>query len=291
MSAGVDGGEAPVYEETVDTDLRHYRGLISVVIPAYNEASLVERCLRETVAVMNAFDCRYEVILVDDGSEDSTLELARAAAGRLPHVRVIGHDVNLGKGSAIQRGALAAHGDLVLTLDADLEVHPRQVALLYEALVRTGADVVIGSKLHPDSRTDVPPGRRTLTVGYYVLVRILFALPVHDTQTGLKLFKRAPLMRVMPRLLVKHFAYDLELLVNLHRDGYKIVEAPVVVTRTRAFPRIGLRDSRLIAQDTAAIWYRTYLRRWYDKRAAELELDGVTREPGLDDRERETERA
>jgi dolichol-phosphate mannosyltransferase len=291
MSAGVDGGETPVYEETVDTDLRHYRGLISVVIPAYNEAPLVERCLRETVAVMNAFDCRYEVILVDDGSEDSTLELARAAANRLPHVRVIGHDVNLGKGSAIQRGALAAHGDLVLTLDADLEVHPRQVALLYEALVRTGADVVIGSKLHPDSRTDVPPGRRTLTVGYYVLVRILFALPVHDTQTGLKLFKRAPLMRVMPRLLVKHFAYDLELLVNLHRDGYKIVEAPVVVTRTRAFPRIGLRDSRLIAQDTAAIWYRTYLRRWYDKRAAELELDGVTGEPGLDDREREAESA
>ena len=76
----------------------------------------------------------------------------------------------------------------------------------------------------------------------------LFRLPVHDTQTGLKLFKREPLMRVMPRLLVKRFAYDLELLVNLHRDGYKIVEAPVVVTRTRAFPRIGVRDARLVAR-------------------------------------------
>ncbi len=281
-----------------DTDLRDYTGMISVVIPAFNEAQLVERCLRETLSVLNYFEIRHEVILVDDGSEDSTLELARAAAGELPHVRVIGHEVNLGKGSAVQRGALAARGDLVLTLDADLEVHPRQIALLYEALVRTGADVVIGSKLHPDSKTEVPPGRRTLTVGYYVLVRTLFRLPVHDTQTGLKLFKREPLMRVMPRLLVKHFAYDLELLVNLHRDGYKIVEAPVVVTRTRAYPRIGLRDSRLIAQDTAAIWYRTYLRRWYDKRAAELELDdaereldGMTAEAGLDYREREPERA
>ena len=210
--------------------------MISVVIPAFNEAELVERCLRETLSVLNYFEIRHEVILVDDGSEDSTLELARAAAEELPHVRVIGHEVNLGKGSAVQRGALAARGDLVLTLDADLEVHPRQIALLYEALVRTGADVVIGSKLHPDSKTDVPPGRRTLTVGYYVLVRTLFRLPVHDTQTGLKLFKREPLMRVMPRLLVKRFAYDLELLVNLHRDGYKIVEAPVVVTRTARVP-------------------------------------------------------
>jgi len=283
---------------TPDTDLRHYPGMVSVVIPAYNEAPLVERCLRETVSVLDYFDSRFEVILVDDGSDDSTLELARSAAEQLPHVRVIGHEVNLGKGSAVQRGALAARGDLVLTLDADLEVHPRQIAALYGALARTGADVVIGSKLHPNSKTEVPPGRRTLTIGYYVLVRTLFRLPVHDTQTGLKLFKREPLLRVMPRLLVKRFAYDLELLVNLHRDGYKIVEAPVVVTRTRAYPRIGFKDARLIAQDTAAIWYRTYLRRWYDKRAAELEsdgaewqLDGVPAEAGLDDREREPERA
>ena len=283
---------------SVDTDLRHYGGLISVVIPAFNEAALVERCLRETVEALEELGCRYEVILVDDGSEDSTLELARAAAERIPHVRVLGHEVNLGKGSAIQGGALAARGDLVLTMDADLEVHPRQLALLYETLVRTGADVVIGSKLHPESRTEVPAGRRTLTVGYYVLVRVLFRLPVHDTQTGLKLYKREALMRVMPRLLVKHFAYDLELLVNLHREGYRIVEAPVVVTRVRAFPRIGPRDAWMVGLDTAAIWYRTYLRHWYDKQAAELEsasadgqLDGAPPEAGLDDREREPERA
>lgn len=282
----------------MDTDLRHYPGLISVVIPAFNEEPLVERCLRETVEALEAFGCRYEVILVDDGSDDSTLELGRAAAERLPHVRVLGHEQNRGKGSAIQAGALAASGDLVLTMDADLEVHPRQLALLYETLVRTGADVVIGSKLHPESRTEVPPGRRALTVGYYLLVSVLFRLPVHDTQTGLKLFKREALVRVMPRLLVKHFAYDLELLVNLHRDGCTIVEAPVVVTRTRAFPRIGPRDAWMVGLDTAAIWYRTYLRHWYDRRAAELasasadgQVDGVAGEAGLDDREREAERA
>ncbi|HLQ05995.1 MAG TPA: glycosyltransferase [Verrucomicrobiae bacterium] len=285
-------------------------GLISVVIPAFNEELLVTRCLRETVVALEELNCRYEVILVDDGSDDATVELARATAEVSPHVRVIGNEVNLGKGSALMRGARAALGDLVLFVDADLEVHPRQLDLLYAALVREAADVVIGSKLHRDSQVEVPRGRQTLTLGYYLLIRTLFRLPVHDTQTGLKLFRREVLLRVIPRLLVKRFAHDLEILVNVHRLGYKIVEAPVVVTRSRPFPRIGAADVRDVAVDTAAIWYRTYILRWYDRRGrevdaqlaqispirifdrhpSELELDAGPTAARLDDREREAER-
>ncbi len=281
-----------------------HEGLISVVIPAFNEAELVTRCLHETVKALEEIGYRYEVILVDDGSSDGTADLARAAAELLPRVRVIGHDVNLGKGSALARGAFAALGDLVLFVDADLEVHPRQLTILYDALVDAGADVVIGSKLHPASRVELPPGRRRLTVGYYLLVRTLFRLPVHDTQTGLKLFRRQALVRVLPRLLVKRFAHDLEALVNLHRLGYRIVEAPVVVTRTRPFPRIGWRDVWWTGWDTAAIWYRTYLLRWYDRIGAEadralerglaaggFELDRPPSLPRLEDGQREPERA
>lgn len=246
-------------------------GLISVVIPAFNEADLVTRCLRETVAALEELGCRYEVILVDDGSEDDTLERARATAEAMHRVRVIGHEVNLGKGSALMRGSLAALGDLVLFVDADLDVHPRQLELLYEAFVRDEADVVIGSKLHRDSSVEVPRGRRLLTLGYYALVRVLFRLPVHDTQTGLKLYRRKVLLRVLPRLLVKRFAHDLEVLVNVHRLGYRITEAPVVVTRARPFPRLGGGDVRDVAIDTAAIWYRTYIRRYYDRRGREVD--------------------
>lgn len=248
-----------------------HKGLISVVIPAFNEADLVTRCLRETVVALEELGCRYEVILVDDGSDDETLEIARATADAMARVRVIGHEVNLGKGSALMRGALAALGDLVLFVDADLEVHPRQLEILYDALIREEADVVIGSKLHRDSRVEVPRGRRLLTIGYYLLVRTLFRLPVHDTQTGLKLFRRKVLLRVMPRLLVKRFATDLEVLVNVNRLGYKIVEAPVVVTRSRPFPRLGAGDVRDVAIDTAAIWYRTYILHYYDRRGREID--------------------
>src|SRR4051794_16104446 len=223
------------------------KGLVSVVIPAYNEAGVVAACLHETVAVLEELGGEYEVVLVDDGSHDETLTLARRTADELARVRVLGTGVNLGKGSALARGVYASVGDYVLFLDADLEIHPRQIRLLLEQREREDADVVIGSKLHTDSIVEYPFRRRVLSFGYYALVRTLFRLPVRDTQTGLKLYKRSVLLRVVPRLLVKRFAHDLEALVNVHRLGYKIVEAPVVVTRQRAYDRIGLRDALHVA--------------------------------------------
>ena len=239
--------------------------LISVVIPAFNEEGLVERCVVETVSTLTGLGFRHEVIVVDDGSDDGTAELARAVADQFSQVRVVGHDVNRGKGSALIRGASAALGELVLFMDADLEVHPRQLRLLWQKMEESGADVVIGSKLHPSSQIDYPLVRRILSHGYYVLVRILFRLPVRDTQTGLKLYRRAVLARVLPRLVIKRFAHDLEVLVNVRRLGYRIVEAPVVVTRVRPFPRVGPRDAWNVGWDTAAIFYRTYILRYYDR--------------------------
>jgi glycosyltransferase involved in cell wall biosynthesis len=243
---------------------------ISVVIPAFNEAERIARTLRETDAAMAAFGAPYEIVLVDDGSSDDTIEHAKRAAAPLAHVRLIRLDINAGKGWALVRGAQVAHGELVMFMDADLDVHPRQLALMHDALVRDGADVVIGSKLHPASQIDYPPRRRVLSMGYYVLVRALFRLPVRDTQTGIKLYRREVLERIVPRLLVKRFAHDLEALVNAHRLGYRIVEVPVVVTQERPFPRIGLTDALLVTKDTAAIFYRTYLLRYYDRVGASL---------------------
>src|SRR3954447_3732155 len=245
--------------------LADYPGLVTVVIPAYNEAPTVRRTLAETVEAMDETGATYEIILVDDGSEDGTASLARQAAAKLPRVRVVGSEVNIGKGSALARGAYCALGELVLFMDADLEVHPRQLELLYAEMVRADADVVIGSKLHADAKIDYPLRRRIISLGYYAVVHTLFRLPVKDAQTGLKLYKREVLLRVIPRLLVKRYAHDLEALVNAHRLGYRIAEAPVVVTRERAFNRIGLRDVMHVSLDTAAIWWRTYILRYYDR--------------------------
>jgi glycosyltransferase involved in cell wall biosynthesis len=238
---------------------------LSIVIPTHNEAARIGRCLRETAEAIAALGLEAELIVVDDGSTDATLEAARAAASELQGVRIEATTTNEGKGSALIRGMQVAHGELVLFLDADLEVHPRQLALLHETLVREDADIVIGSKLHPDAQIDYPLKRRILSRGYYLLVRVLFRLPVHDTQTGLKLYRRRVLERVGPRLLVKRFAHDLEMLVNANRMGYRIAEAPVIVTRERPFPRVGLGDARGVLRDTLGVFYRTYITRYYDR--------------------------
>ena len=250
--------------------IRH-PGLISVVIPAYNEASRIGRCLRETHETMTALGSAFELIVVDDGSYDDTLSLAQLAAEDLDGVRVIGYPENLGKGYALVEGAKQAKGDLILFVDADLEVHPRQLGLLYAVLIGLEADVVIGSKMHPSSTIDYPLKRRILSSGYYALVWTLFRLPVRDTQTGLKLYKAEPLRRVAGRLLVKRYAFDLEALANIDRLGYRIAEAPVVVTREREYPRVGSSDAIQVAWDTLAIWYRMYVRRWYDRVGVEAD--------------------
>lgn len=238
---------------------------VSVVIPAFNEIHGIERCLTETVAVMRGSGRPFEVILVDDGSDDDTADRAVELARGIPEVRVLSANENAGKGAALMYGALQARHHLVLFVDADLEIHPRQFDVLVQRMQDEQADIVIGSKMHPDSVVDYPTERRILSLGYYALVRLLFRLPVRDTQTGLKLYRREVLEDVIPRLLCKRFAMDLELLVTAHRHGAKIVEAPVVVTREREFPRIGGSDVRNVMQDTAAIWYRTYILRHYDR--------------------------
>jgi O-antigen/teichoic acid export membrane protein len=238
---------------------------VTVVIPAYDEASRIDPTLRGTVACMEGFGCPYEILVVDDGSRDATRRVSEEVARELDEIRVIGYRQNAGKGYAIVQGAKAARGKLVLFLDADLEVHPRQLQVLYETMQEAQADVVTGSKMHADSRVDYPRKRQVMSWGYYAIVRFFFGLPVRDTQTGLKLFRKEVLDGVVPRMLVKRFAFDLEALVIAHRLGFRVVEAPVVVTRERDLPKIGWRDAIHTAWDTAAVWYRAYLRRYYDR--------------------------
>jgi glycosyltransferase involved in cell wall biosynthesis len=180
------------------------------------------------------------------------------------HVRVIRYDVNQGKGNAIIAGALAARREFVVFLDADMDLHPSQLPVFFKILAERGVDAVIGSKRHPDSVVDYPRIRQAYSIGYYALVRVLFGLPLRDTQTGLKLFKREVLLDVLPRVLAKRFAFDIELLSVVHHLGYKIADAPVILDFNRPYGRIQFADVWTIFLDTMAIFYRLRIRRYYD---------------------------
>jgi len=241
-------------------------GKVSIVIPMYNEQAHIRVSLEEVVYTFDNFGCEYEIIAVDDASKDDTLKIVQLFAKEHSQIIVRRNMHNYGKGRALKKGVRFASGEYIVLLDADMELHPGQIQTFFDIMRLDNADVVIGSKMHPNSKVSYPMHRKIISRCYFFLVKLLFGLPVRDTQTGLKLFKADVLKQVFPKILIKEFAYDLELLVNIYRLGYRITEAPVVLNSNRRFGRIGLKAIYITWQDTMAIWYRMYLLRWYNKK-------------------------
>ena len=200
---------------------------VSLVIPAYNEEATIETLLTRVDRVLKETALRYEIIIVNDGSRDSTWEKASNLSITNNHVKVIGYDVNQGKGYAIIKGFSHARGDAVVFLDSDLDIAPHQISSYIRALKY--GDLVISSKCHPQSVVEVPFLRRFLSYGFNIFVKLLTGLRVNDTQTGLKAVRRKALEPVFSVLTVRRFAFDVELLTVANLYGLKIVEMPVKI--------------------------------------------------------------
>jgi len=235
--------------------------MLSVIIPAYNEAGNIGNCIRETAHALEGLE--NEIIVVDDGSKDETRKAALQVAAELTQVRVVGYDRNQGKGHALKSGYSFTRGERIAFLDGDLQIHPRQLRELLEIMDATNADVVVGCKRHADSNVRYSPFRRLLSAGYLHLTRLFFDLNLSDTQTGIKLFRRDVLDRVWPRVPIKRFAFDLALLVGARRFNYQIVEAPVEITPYQEKKnRIGLRAILSTFFDTLVVFYEASFWKW-----------------------------
>lgn len=243
-----------------------YKGKISVIMPAYNESGHIYGNIIETCGVFEKTKRCFEIIVVDDGSTDSTYTEAKKAEREVDNVKVVHYSMNNGKGNALKEGFKHATGDYVVFLDSDLDLHPSQLHRLFRVMRNNRADVVIGSKHHPKSVLAYPMTRKVISRVYAGALKVLFNLPLRDTQTGLKVFNYEVLKRIFPKVLCKRYAYDLELLVNASHLGYRVAEAPVVLNfrRPRKWGRIGLNDLYLTGVDTLAIFYRMHILRYYD---------------------------
>lgn len=241
-------------------------GKLSILLPAYNEETRIfENCLTVS-AIISKITLEYEIIVINDGSADNTYREIERACNTDSHIIAVDSQPNQGKGHALCMGTKAATGEYIAFCDADLELNP---ALLEDFIIRLQkekADVVIGSKMHPQSKVNYPLVRRIYSWGYYLFLWILFHLSVKDTQTGLKLFRADALKPVMEVILVKRFAFDIEVLALLNSRGFKIISAPVeLVFQRDAFGRIGIKDIMNMFIDTLAIFYRLKILKYYDK--------------------------
>lgn len=242
------------------------KGLISVVMPAYKQEKSICEDLRNVKKVLTSLGLNFEIILVADGSLDKTYENALTVADSC--IRVFGYSGrNRGKGYALRFGAAKALGARVVFLDAGMDINPSGIAMLLAHMDWYGADAVIGSKRHPVSKVEYPIVRRITSIGYQLLVKFLFGLNVKDTQTGIKIFRRELLEKVMPRLLVKDYAIDIEILAVAYHLGFRrIYEAPINVKHDFA----SLTQSSMVMaifrmlKDTLAVFYRLKIRHYYD---------------------------
>ncbi len=239
--------------------------MISVIMPAFNEGPRIGSNLNDALKTLSGLGHPFEIILVNDGSTDDTESQVHKVELEHPEVTLITYTKNGGKGNALKEGWKHAHGELVTFVDADLELHPKQLARFLQEMESKKVDIVIGSKRHPESIIKYPLKRRILSKWYNILVRALFQCNLTDTQPGLKLFKREVLAQEFPKVFVKRYAFDLELLLNSIKDGYTIAEVPIEINFVRANGgRIKLKDIGHIFKDTMGIFYRIKMTNFYD---------------------------
>ncbi len=238
---------------------------LSVLMPAHNEAERIRDAVTRTHHELCKITSNFQIVVINDGSLDKTADLLNRVAKELDRITIVTLQPNRGKGEALRQGFQQATGDLVFFLDADMDLPPEQMRVLLDTMQQEEADVVIGCKLHPQSKVSYPFDRRVISWVYFTITRILFGLPVRDTQTGLKVFRRKVLECCMPRMMVKAFAYDLELLVLAHHFGFRIAEAPVIVEHHAKYGFIPFPTIKATAIDTLAIFYRLYILNYYDQ--------------------------
>lgn len=204
--------------------------MISVVIPVFNEEPVLRRSLLAVLECLERLDLPdgFEVVCVDDGSADRSLEILRDVARDRP-VEVLENSVNLGKGAAVRRGMLAARGDPTFFVDADLATPLDEIPRFLPLLVEGGADVAIGTRKHPEARVLKRQGpiRTFMGLGYTGLANRVLGLRHSDYTCGFKGFRRKAAEAIFQRSVVDGWSFDAEILFLANRLGLKIVEVPV----------------------------------------------------------------
>ena len=202
---------------------------LSIVVPAYKEAQRIGPTLEALRDYIAASAARCELIVVDDGSRDGTVDVVRRFAAEGLVLRLLVNPANRGKGYSVRQGMLAAAGKVLLMCDADLSAPISEAGKLLAWLER-GYDVVVGSRDMPDSVLDPPQPllRRLLAWGFRALRRRLLLPDLLDTQCGFKCFRREVARAVFSRAKVDGWLFDCEALGIADRLGSRIKEVGVV---------------------------------------------------------------
>jgi glycosyltransferase involved in cell wall biosynthesis len=227
---------------------------LSIVIPAYNESARIERTLERVMSCVESEGWDAEVLVVDDGSRDSTPEIIQRWMQRHPRLHLIRNEGNRGKGYSVRNGLLQASGEIVMFTDADLSA-PMEEAERLIAAIHDGADVAIGSRWLEKTRQTIhqPLYRRFFGRCFNWVTRLVMGLPFKDTQCGFKAFKR-PAAQIIFRLQrIERWGFDPEILFIARKLGYDIREVPVTWGHDERSRMSYLKDGMKMLEEMAVI--------------------------------------
>lgn len=223
----------------------------------------IEKNITLAFEQLDSIGINYELVLVDDGSTSPCFE--EALRIKRKNFKVVGYKQNQGKGNALLYGFKFVKGENVAFVDSGGDINASQLKNFLSIMQNKKADIVIGSKKHPDSIVIYPLARRFMSSIYQFINHLLFDLNVQDTQVGIKLFTYDILSKIFPLIAIKRFAFDLELLVIATKFNASIIEAPVEI-QYQFKSTINPKAVFFMLWDTAAIFYRDTILNYYGKR-------------------------
>ncbi len=250
----------------MDKNAKNSSHFLSLIVPVYRQERIIVENILSIKEALDAIRYDHEIIVVFDGKTDQSY--TKIKQSNIPKLKTLCYMKNQGKSHAIQLGMKKAVGDYVMFMDSGMEIDTSGISILLEHMEWHNADIIVGSKRHPESQVNYSLTRRILSDGYYVIVKLLFGIKVRDTQAGIKIFRKNVLERILPRLVEKKFAGDLEMLVVADILGFKqIYEAPIKLdySLSKLTSAVTLAAIGNILLDTLAIWYRKNILHYYHR--------------------------
>lgn len=207
--------------------MKKNKHFLSVIIPVYKQEKTIRQDLKNINNTLKQIRYDYEIVVVVDGIKTDK-SFVNAKKCKISKLKVFGYKLNHGKGYAIRYGMSRTKGDYIAFIDSGMEIDPNGISMVLEHMEWYNADIIVASKKHPASLVNYPLDRKIISFGAFLIARFLLGINVKDSQSGLKIFKKKVLIKVLPRLLVKKYAFDLEILSVANYLGFKkIYEAPI----------------------------------------------------------------